>query len=373
MDETEKWNWQRKRWPEFSYDSSRLEVFEAEFLEGNGLFRGALRHVGSEDAQRLFVELNNDEALNTSKIEGEVLNRDSLQASILKNFGLPVDARRIPAAEQGIAQMRHDLFLSHQQPLTAAMLQRWHRMLTNGRSDLKDVGAYRRDPEPMQVVSGALHAPKIHFEAPPAQCVEAEMMRFLTWFAASELGSPRQTLARAGIAHLYFESIHPFEDGNGRIGRAIVEKAIAESTGQPPLLALSQTINGQKKRYYEMLERSNQDLEISEWLLYFSETILESQTKAQRIVDFIIEKSKFFSRLRGKLNPRQEKAITRMMDEGVDGFQGGLSAKNYMSISGATRATATRDLSDMVEKNALSRSGELKSTRYHLPFVFKNK
>ncbi len=166
-------------------------------------------------------------------------------------------------------------------------------------------------------------------------------------------------------------SIHPYEDGNGRIGRAISEKAIAENLGQPALISLSQNISARRKLYYEMLERSNKNLEVTEWILYFAETLLEAQNLAQRSLDFLIEKTKFYDRLRNSLNPRQEKAIIRMMAEGVGGFEGGLSAANYMKITRASRATATRDLSDLVKKRALRRSGELKSARYHLPFLGK--
>lgn len=175
-----------------------------------------------------------------------------------------------------------------------------------------------------------------------------------------------QVLARAGIAHLYFVSIHPFEDGNGRIGRAIAEKAVFQGLGQSTLIALSHSINSKRKTYYEMLERSNKRNEITDWLIYFAGTVLEAQARAQRLLDFLIAKSRFFDRHRGQLNNRQEKAVARMFSEGPEGFKGGLSTENYLRITGTSRATATRDLQDLVEKQALVRTGMLKSTRYHL-------
>jgi Fic family protein len=194
------------------------------------------------------------------------------------------------------------------------------------------------------------------------------MERFLAWFAATAPGglAPLPALTRAGLAHLYFVCIHPFEDGNGRIGRAIAEKVLSESLGQPSLLALSLTINQGRKTYYSMLERSNKGLEITAWLLYFARTILDAQAHAQRWVEFLIAKARYYDRLRGQLNDRQEKAIARMFREGPKGFTGGLSAEKYLRLTGTSRATATRDLADLVEKAALSRTGERKGTRYQL-------
>jgi len=362
------WNWQRTDWPEFRYDRAKLDALEAEFLRQSGVFTGSFRHVGDDDKQQICVELISNEAMNTSEIEGEVLNRDSLQSSIRRNFGLSTDHRKIPPAEQGIAQMMVELYRQFDAPLSNQLLCHWHELLMNGRRDLKNIGCYRTDEYPMQVVSGPLHAPKVHFEAPPSKTIQHEMTRFVQWFqrTAPTGDSPLPVLTRTGIAHLYFVCIHPFEDGNGRVGRAIAEKAISEGLGQATLLALSQTINRGRKIYYEMLEVSNRDNEITDWLVYFARTVIDAQSQAQILVDFIIAKTKFYDRLRGQLNERQEKAIARMMREGPDGFEGGLSADKYISITGTSRATATRDLQDLAGKEALIRTGSLKGTRYHL-------
>jgi len=367
------WNWQQDDWPEFRYNSTKLDALEAEFLRQSGVFIGAVKHVSDDDRQQLTVELISDEALNTSEIEGEILNRDSLQSSIRRNFGLTSDNRKIPPAEQGIAQMMVELYRQFDSPLNDDLLFHWHGMLMNGRRDIKDVGCYRTHDSAMQVVSGPLHAPKVHFEAPPSKSVPKEMKRFVQWFnrTAPNGKSPLPILTRAGIAHLFFVCIHPFEDGNGRVGRAIAEKAISEGLGQSTLIALSQTINRARKSYYEMLESSNKHNEITAWLIYFAETVVQAQAHAQSMLDFIIAKMKFYDRLRGQLNERQDKAIARMMREGPEGFKGGLSADKYISITGTSRATATRDLQDLVDKKALVRTGSLKSTRYHLYITLK--
>jgi len=218
------------------------------------------------------------------------------------------------------------------------------------------------------VVSGSLHAPKVHFEALPSSKVRKEMTRFVKWFnRTSPNGSdPLPALTRAGIAHLYFESIHPFEDGNGRLGRAISEKALAQSVGHPTLTALAATILIRRKSYYEALEAANKDNNVTRWLLWFAGIAIEAQQQTEAHVEFLLDKTKLLDRLRGGLNSRQEKALLRMLREGPYGFKGGLSAGNYITITGASPATATRDLTDLVEKKALYRIGTLRHARYEL-------
>lgn len=362
------WNWQRPDWPDFTYNSAALGSLEKEFLLQSGEFLGACKHIGQEDQDTLKIELIGNEAVKTSEIEGEVLNRASVQSSLRQQFGLGVEQRGVKPAERGIAKMMVDLYQGFVTPLTDKTLFDWHTMLLSGDKSIKVVGGYRTHTDPMQVVSGADYKRTVHFEAPPSGRVGAEMRRFIAWFNDTAQGgkSPLSALTRASIGHLYFESIHPFEDGNGRIGRALAEKSLAQNLGQPSLIALAYTIEHKRKDYYAALERNNKDNEITDWLTYFANTILEAQKNTLLRVDFYIAKARFYERLRGLLNERQEKAITRMFREGIDGFKGGLSAENYISITGASRATATRDLQDLVEKGAFTKSGELRYTRYDL-------
>jgi len=358
-----RWNWQQKDWPTFSYDRAALEGYEAAFLKGSGVILGAFRHLDEEKKDDLRVDLISTEALKTSAIEGDVLDRDSLQSSIRQHFGLSSDKRRIPPGEAGIAEMMVSLYRGFDEPLTHETLFAWHRMLSNGRRDLKDIGRYRSNSTAMQVVSGPLHQPRIHFEAPPSEQIPAQMNGFLEWFN----GSRRlPALTRAGIAHLYFVCIHPFEDGNGRIGRAIAEKAIAQSIGQPSLTALAYQIEKHRKAYYDALEAANKENEITGWLTCFAEVILEAQKTTVARIEFLIDKAKLYDRLRGKLNERQQKVLERMFRAGPEGFAGGLSAENYLAITKTSRATATRDLTELVELGALLKTGKLKGTRYWL-------
>jgi Fic family protein len=332
-----------------------------------------VEHLGAEDREQLTIDAMSTEALTTSEIEGEILDRASVQSSIRRQLGLSSDRRRVNPAEQGIAEMMVSLYRSFEAPLSEEMLFEWHRMLTNGRRDLGSIGAYRKDDEPMQVVSGAIHAPKVHFEAPPSRAVPGEMARFVKWFNESSPSgkNPLPALTRAGIAHLYFESIHPFEDGNGRIGRAISEKALAQSARQPALTALAATILRRRKSYYAALEAASKHNVLTEWLCWFAAITIEAQRRLEANVEFLIEKTRLMDRLRGTLNGRQEKALSRMLREGPEGFRGGLSAGNYASITGASPATATRDLADLVGKNVLSRMGERRHARYRLTIALR--
>lgn len=362
------WNWELPDWPNFEYDESSFSTLESRFLTSSGVLLGSYKHLDESEKTALKIELMSEEALKTSEIEGEYLNRDSLQSSIRHQFGLPTEHGRIPPAERGVAEMTVNVYETWNKTLSNQVLFKWHSMLVQGRRDLVDVGRYRASALPMQVVSGHVGRRKVHFEAPPADRMKPEMDGFIQWFnqTAPNGDQPLSALIRSGIAHLYFVSIHPFEDGNGRVGRAISEKALSQNLGQPTLIALARTIEAKRKDYYAALERANRKLEITEWLHYFAETVLDAQAYTIKCVEFLIEKARFFDRLGDQLNARQHKVLARMFAEGLEGFRGGLSADNYIRIAKTSASTATRDLKDLVERGAFTRTGELKHTRYHL-------
>ena len=362
------WNWQDPDWPNFKWDRARMATAEEQFLLGAGVVIGTVKHLGEDEHNQLLVEAMSGEALTTSEIEGEILNRASVQSSVQRQLGLVADKRRATPAEQGIAEMMVDLYQSSAEPLSNEMLFRWHGLVASGRKDLIDIGKYRTGKEPMQVISGRIGAQKVHFEAPPSKQVPSEMKRFVAWFNRTALQGAESlpAITRAGIAHLHFESIHPFEDGNGRIGRAIAEKAMAQSFGQPLLVALATTILAHQKSYYEALERANKRVDVNEWLTWFADIALEAQRRTITQVEFLITKTKLLDRLRGQINDRQQKALLRIFREGPYGFKGGLSAGNYGTITGASPATTTRDLADLTEKGALVRTGDRKHARYAL-------
>lgn len=363
-----KWNWQQPDWPEFRWDSAALAALEAQFLQQSGILIGSIKHLADDARAAVTIDIMTGEALKTSEIEGELLNRDSVQSSLRRQFGLDTSDRRIPPAERGIAEMMVALYRNFGEPLTDEALFGWHRMVVSGRHDIEAVGSYRQHDDAMQVISGPLHKPKVHFEAPPSKDVPQEMQRFLAWFRETvpSADRPLPALTRAGIAHFYFVTIHPFEDGNGRIARALAEKALSQAIGQPSLIALSQVIQRKRVAYYDALEAANKHNEITAWLTYFAQTILDAQAHSLALVDFLVAKTKFYDRFRDRLNERQSRVIARMFREGLDGFRGGLSAANYITITDTSRATATRDLVELVEMGALTHTGMLKSTRYHL-------
>ena len=304
-----RWNWQKPDWPNFTYDSRAIEPLEQQFLLHSGQFIGAYKHIDIDEQQALKIELISDEAVKTSEIEGETLDRESVQSSLREAFGLGAEKPRVKPAERGVAQMMTDLYRSFADPLAHSTMFDWHAMLLGGARDINVVGGYRAHTDPMQIVSGPDYKRIVHFEAPPSRRVPDEMTRLIAWFndTGPHCTNRLPALTRAGIAHLYFESVHPFEDGNGRIGRALSEKALAQNLGQPTLIALAYTIERKRKDYYAALERNNKDIEITPWLVYFANTVLEAQANTIKRVDFYVAKAKFYEKLRGQLNERQRK------------------------------------------------------------------
>lgn len=362
------WNWQHADWPNFRYEAESLISFERKFLQSAGEVIGAVRHFNEDDSNQLRIELLSDEAVKTSEIEGEFLDRLSVQSSLRRQFGLDSDDIQVRPQERGIAEMMADVYRTWERPLGHEGLFHWHSMLMAGNRYIETIGAYREHEDAMQIVSGRLDKPTIHFEAPPSRQVQAEMDNFIAWFNQSGPNGqkPLPALTRAAIGHLYFESIHPFEDGNGRIGRALAEKSLAQNIGQPSLISLAFTIEKSRRAYYAELERHQRTLDITDWIIFFSETILEAQRATLGRIDFFIQKAKFYDRFRDRLNERQEKVVARIFKEGTAGFKGGLSAENYISITSTSRATATRDLQQLVEIGALIRTGERRHTRYSI-------
>lgn len=358
-----KWNWELADWPKFTYDSCRIVQIEKRFLLQVGQSLAFFKNLNLQEQDQFVVEILSLEGLESAKIEGEILDRESLQSSIKKHFGLNTTQKQ-KVKEQNMSKLLCDVYQSFDQPLTHDMLFKWHRWLFDHQTHLNDIGIYRTHSEPMQIISTQYDSRKVYFEAPPSPQVMAEMTKFIDWFNKNR-GSG-SILGRAAIAHAYFESIHPFEDGNGRIGRLLVEKILSEEIGKPLLISLSLILEKRKKEYYAALESCNCTLKVDHWVDFFSNAIMQAQEKSIHLLYFLMEKAKMFTNLSLQLNSRQEKMLLRMFADGPEGFKGGLSAENYMTITKTSRATATRDLANLVEKNALKKSGELRYTRYWL-------
>jgi len=221
----------------------------------------------------------------------------------------------------------------------------------------------------MLVVSGTIGNEQVHYGAPPSKEVPGEMKRFIQWLnriAPGKENGIEAPPARAAIAHLYFESIHPFEDGNGRIGRALFEKALSQGIGRPVLLSLSLAIEADRAGYYAALKQARRSADVSDWVFWFVQTLLSAQEQTEREVESTLKKTKLFDRVRGQLNDRQEKVLRRMFAEGADGFRGGMSAKKHMAIAKTTKPTATRDLQVLVAKKIFVPVGAGRGTRYQV-------
>lgn len=364
------YNWQRADWPDFRYDLSGIEEKLYLFSEKTGLITGLFKALPEEARTEAIIELMVSEAIKTSEIEGEYLSRKDVMSSIKKALGLSTTDMVIDKRSQGIGKLMIDVRETYSLPLSKEQLFQWHKELfATDRYILK--GAWRDHPETMQVVSGAMGKEIVHFEAPPPERVPAEMERFIRWFNDTGPGGSNKILkspVRCAIAHLYFETIHPFEDGNGRIGRVIAEKALSQGMGRPALLSLSRTIEDNRKLYYDALQRAQSSLNTTPWISYFTDVILQAQEYAEMQIDFTISKAKFFDRFKSEMNQRQLKLIVRVFEEGPNGFEGGINTSKYVSITKSPNITASRDLQDMLNKGIIvpfdSAGG--RSTKYKL-------
>ncbi|HZJ35776.1 MAG TPA: Fic family protein [Gillisia sp.] len=364
-----KYNWQQKDWPNFSYSTEEVEAQLYEFSERTGKINGLMEGLPEESRVETVIELLVAEAIKTSEIEGEYLSRKDVISSIKKNLGLLPPVERInDKRAEGIAALMTDAQRSYKEPLSNEKILTWHQMLMKGNLYMQ-AGKWRTHEEPMQVISGAMGREIVHYEAPPSSSVPKEMEGFISWFNSTGKNGEneiKKPVIRAAIAHLYFETIHPFEDGNGRIGRAIAEKALSQTVQWPILLSLSQAIEKKKNDYYAALKLAQRSNEISPWINYFVRTTLEAQIAAEKLIEFSLYKTRFFDRFRNELNDRQMKVIRRVLKEGPEGFEGGINAKKYIAITKTSKATATRDLQDLQEKKIISKKGQGRSTAYIL-------
>ncbi len=351
-----KYNWQQPDWPNFRYDLSAFQPDLYRYAEATGRLAGSFPHLSPQLQEQATLELMVSEALKTSAIEGEYLERQDVISSIRNNLNLNNPAVFVKDLRaHGIAKMAVDVRHSFLEELSDAKLFEWHRMLLSHGEGISKmtIGAWRTHEDPMQVISGWPGKIKVHFEAPASKDVPLEMGQFIAWFNRTAPGQSEPLVpgpVRAAVAHIYFESIHPFEDGNGRIGRALAEKALSQDLGRPALISLSQLIEAQKKRYYDALKQAQESNEITAWVGYFVKTILEAELSAERLIEFTLGKAKFFDRFKPVMNERQQKVISRMLREGPEGFKGGINAAKYMRIARCSKATATRDLTDLSQK-----------------------
>ena len=367
-----KWIWQQPDWPDFRYDNRALNHRELEFRINSERLAGrfdALPMASREDAT---IDLMLSEAIKTSAIEGEDLDRESVRSSLLSLIAsdtLPDDSDQKAA---GAAMLLVDVRKNWQTPLTHDLLGKWQSMAVPEQRYTPILrGAYRNDPSPMQIVSGPYGREKVHYEAPPATQVPDEMARFLDWYnqtSPSNRDKAIPGIARSGIAHLWFEVIHPFDDGNGRVGRAIADHALSQSLAYPTTACLATAIEGDKKTYYLQLEKASRGgLEVNTWLDYFADRVIKAQEIAREEVDFVLVKTRFYEAYGDQLNDRQARMVSRVFAEGRKDFEGGITTRKYEAITKCPNRTASRDLSDLVAKGVIiPLPGGGRTTRYEL-------
>jgi len=364
--------WEQTAWPDFYWDEAILRPR----LNAVRLLQGRL--LGRSDAapKQADLEIEMDaliqNAIRTSEIEGEHLDAGSVRSSVAQQLGLEragVSGRTTPESESLVALL---LEATHQvdEPLSRDQLCQWQSMLFPESPDplSKIRVSDLRGEQPMQVLSGRQDRPKVHFEAPPRDCLEAELDAFIKWFNTPPTGL--DTLLRAGIAHLWLVTLHPFDDGNGRITRAVTDRALAQAERQSVrFYSLSAAIMASRNAYYDNLEQTQSgDLDITKWLAWFLDTLEEAMHQAMSRMDRVLAKATFWQcQATTVLNERQIKVLNRLLDTVGEEFDQGINARKYQSLAKVSKATATRDLADLLEKGCLRKlPGGGRSSRYTL-------
>lgn len=363
------YNWELSNWPNFPFSLKEIEDNLYEFAKQTGEVNALLKTLPNDIRQETLLETILNEAIKTSEIEGEFLSRFDVMSSIKNNLGINKTLEVVKDKRaSGIADLMLEVRNNFEHTLNEDVLFLWHKLLLGSVSHI-NVASWRKGEEAMQIISGSINKEEVHFEAPPSARVPNEMITFFKWFndtAPQQSSEIKDPVIRSAIAHLYFESIHPFEDGNGRIGRAIAEKALAQTMGRPVMLSLSKTIEKNKSAYYAALKNAQTSNEITHWLKYFVDITLTAQTDAKLMIDFTLKKVKFFDSHKELLNNRQLKVLQKMFSFGPDGFVGGMTAKKYMSITKTSKATSTRDLQELEKMKILVAMGGGRSVHYLL-------
>jgi Fic family protein len=360
--------WQQENWPDLTWDNGRLATLLGQVSRDQGRLLGRMQDLGFDLRREAQLITLTEDVVRSSEIEGEKLDSGQVRSSIARRLGMDIGGL-VPADRdvEGVVEMMLDATTNYTQPLTADRLFGWHAALfPTGRSGLRKitVGNWRDDSDgPMQVVSGPVGRQKVHYEAPPAARVPADMDRFLNWFEAPGNTEP---ILVAGLAHLWFVTIHPFHDGNGRIARAIADMALARSERSTQrFYSMSAQIRRERSDYYTTLEHTQKGaLDVTPWQEWFLSCLRRAIAGSQDTLGTVLEKARFWERFaQQSLNARQVKVLNRLLD----GFEGKLTTSNYGKLAKCSQDTAYRDILDLVERGALRKdAGGGRSTSYSL-------
>ena len=366
--------WKHKNWPDFTWQSDKLipSLSRARYLQGELLSR--VRSLGLDKSSESISEILVEETMKTAAIEGVKLDREAVRSSVARRLGLPTAGLKAPDRDaQGLVDVLLDATTKYNKALTIKRLKSWQAALfPTGYSGLSKIRVGKwRDKRPMQVISGPIGREKVHFEAPPIDRLDTEIKEFIRWWANTSKNI--DGLLRAGIAHFYFVTIHPFEDGNGRIARALTDMALAQDENlSGRYYSLSATIMAGRKSYYDILEKTQKGtIDITEWLLWFLGCYLKAIKESKKSIFKALQKGAFWQKhAQTILNKNQQKVINRLLDVGAGSFEGGLTTRKYVSMTKTSRATAFRDINDLLKKKILKRTkAKGRSVSYELLFL----
>lgn len=367
------WIWQQPTWPGFEWQDAKVDGLLRQCLHGQGRLLSKVGSIGDEHSQQCMLDALVQNIITSSAIEGEALNAASVRSSLARRLAVhDISTAQRSSRSEGLAELMLDATQHHAQPWSMDRLLHWHTLLfPNQRGSLSHAPIHvgtLRGAEPMQVVSGRLDRPTVHFEAPPRAGLERELDLFMDWFNTDSKAI--DPLLRAGIAHLWFVTLHPFDDGNGRLTRALTDLALAQGEHQAiRFYAMSASILDKRQSYYQILERTQKGtLDVTEWLVWFMETLLAALDRAMRDIDRVLVKTRFWQAHRSTaLSGEQLKVLNRLLDGGAKGFENGISATQYQAVAKVSKATATRHLADLLEKGLLRKlPGGGRSTRYEI-------
>lgn len=377
MNTHSQWIWQQPDWPALTYHEERTATAFAEAYRTHGMLEGKAQAIGFGNSGQVAMEALSDEVISTAAIEGERFAKEIVRSSVMRKMGLASHGS-VDRSVDGLVDVITDAMTNADQPLDADRLCRWQSALfPGGTSSIFRivVGKFRESDEPMQIASGKVCREVVHYVAPPSAEVPQQMERFLKWFGettpakAQVTGKQMDGFARAAIAHLWFECIHPFEDGNGRVGRAIVGMAMAQHLREPArLYSLSRQLLTSADTYYDQLNAASRgDTDVTDWVEWFARQNTQACLFAMQSIDQIIQKRQFWEQYESTgLHDRQRKMLQRLLDAGDGGFDGGLGADKYTRLAGVSKATATRDLSAMVDTGQLWTNGVGRGLRYYV-------
>ena len=364
--------WQSESWPNFTWDNESLLPVLGQARLAQGRLLGRVNRLGFKLGKEAQLNIITEEAVKTAAIEGEKLNPQAVRSSVIRHLGLK-EAGLISATRSvdGLVEVILDATQKYTKTLSAKRLKSWHAALfPTGYSGLHKIRVGKwRGSDPMRIVSGPIGKERVHFEAPPGKKVDTEMRKFLEWWKSSS--KITDGILRAGLAHFYFVVIHPFEDGNGRIARALTDMCLAQDEKLDiRYYSLSSQIMEERDEYYDALERCSKssNIDITKWLLWFLGCYQRAIKRSDKIIGNVLAKSDFWQEhAQAKLNERQKKVLTRMLDVGPGNFIGGLTTRKYAGITKASRATAFREISDLLDKNIIRQlSGKGRNVHYDL-------